>query len=267
MKTTLSADGTPIAFHQSGSGPPLVLVHGSLGDHTRWNALRPYLEPHVTVYAMDRRGRNASGDNPNYALEREFEDVAAVIDTVADISGSNVDVYCSSFGGLCTFGAATLTSSIRKLALYEGWPPVNPDALADPPALIDRMYALLEEGKREEALETAYLEVVRLTQEELDALRAQSSWPQRVAAAHTIPREMQAFAETTFDPEQAAKITVPTLLLVGSESPDWKPEAETVAAALPEARITVLEGQAHIADLLAPEIVAEPLLAFLDEQR
>jgi pimeloyl-ACP methyl ester carboxylesterase len=263
MKTTLSTDGTTIAFTQSGSGPPLVLVHGGLGDHTRWDTLRPHLEPHVTVYAMDRRGRGGSGDSPHYTIEREYEDVAAVIDAVTKISGTNVDVYCSSFGGICTLGAATLTSNIRKLALYEGWPPVNPQALGATEELMNQINELLAEDKREAALELAYHELVGLTREELDTVRAQPSWPHRIAAVHTLPREMQAFSKTTFDPEQAARITAPTLLLVGEDSPAWRPEAGTVAAALPDARITVLAGQTHVADLLAPEVVVEPLLTFL----
>jgi len=238
-----------------------------LGDHTRWDVLRPYLEPHVTVHAMDRRGRGASGDHPDYAIEREYDDVAAVIDRVAAEAGSGVDVYCSSFGGLCTFGATTLSASIRRLALYEAWPPVRPEAFAPPAGVMERIEALLAAGKREAALEAAYREILGLSEEQLDELRAQPAWPARIAAAHTIPREDRAFAATPFVARQAAKINVPTLLLVGSESPVWSPEAETVAAALPDARITVLEGQGHAADLFAPERVAEALLTFLRQHR
>jgi pimeloyl-ACP methyl ester carboxylesterase len=78
-----SSDGTEIAFWTSGDGPPLVLVHGTPADHTRWQPLLPHLEPHVTVHAIDRRGRGASGDGPEYHLEREYEGVAAVVDAVA----------------------------------------------------------------------------------------------------------------------------------------------------------------------------------------
>ena len=261
-----SRDGTPIGFFTSGDGPPLLLVHGALGDHTRWDVLRPYLEPHVTVHAMDRRGRGASGDHPDYAIEREYEDVAAVVDRVAAKTGSGVDVYCSSFGGLCTFGAATLTANIRRLALYEAWPPVHPEAFAPPAGLMERVEALLAAQKREAALEAAYREILGLSEEQLDELRAQPAWPARIAAAHTIPREHRAFSATPFEARQAAKISVPTLLLVGSESPAWRPEAETVAAALPDARIVVLQGQGHGADLFAPERVVEALLTFLRQQ-
>jgi pimeloyl-ACP methyl ester carboxylesterase len=263
LERVVSDDGTEIGYWVSGEGPPLVLVHGSLGDHTRWDVLRPYLEAQVTVHAMDRRGRGASGDHPDYHLERESEDVAAVVDAVADASGSEVAVYCSSFGGLCAFGAATRTANIRRLALYEAWPPVDPEAFAPPAGSVERMEALLEAGDREAALETAYRDLVGLTEQELDEVRSQPSWPARVAAAHTIPREERAFQQTPFDRGRAATITAPTLLLVGTESPDWGPEVETVAAALPEARIGRLEGQGHVADLFAPELVAAPLLAFL----
>jgi pimeloyl-ACP methyl ester carboxylesterase len=108
-----SRDGTEIAFWTSGDGSPLVLVHGTPADDTRWHPLLPHLEPHVTVHAIDRRGRGASGDGPEYGLEREYEDVAAVVDAVA-AAGTRVDVYCHSHGGILAFGAATLTSQIRR---------------------------------------------------------------------------------------------------------------------------------------------------------
>jgi pimeloyl-ACP methyl ester carboxylesterase len=90
--SVVSRDGTEIAYWTSGYGPPLVLVHGAPADHTRWRPLLPYLEPHVTVYALDRRGRGAGGDAPRYRLEREYEDVAAVVDAVAAASGARVDI-------------------------------------------------------------------------------------------------------------------------------------------------------------------------------
>lgn len=261
---TRSRDGTEVAYHTSGEGPPLVLVHGSLGDHSRWDALRPHLEPHVTVHAMDRRGRGASGDGATSAIEREFEDVATVVDHVAAASGSAVDVYGSSFGGICAFGAAASGASVRRLALYEGWPPVDPSAFAVSLPFIRRMEELLAQGERERVLEVVFREVVKVSEDEFQTLRSQRSWRQRVAAAHTYPREERAFHELRFDPDAAHRISAPTLLLTGSESRDWGPEVETVAAALRDARVSVLEGQGHTADVVAPELVAERLLEFLD---
>jgi pimeloyl-ACP methyl ester carboxylesterase len=265
MTRTLSADGTEIGYWTSGEGPPLLLVHGGLGDHTRWDALRPHLAPHVTVHAMDRRGRGASGDGREYAIEREYEDVAAVIDSVAGAPGSPVDVYCSSYGGLCALGAVPLTANVGRLLLYEAWPPVNPEAFTDPPGLAERMERMLAEGDREGVIVTAYRELLGMTEEQIEAVRAQPSWSARVAAAHTVPRELRAFARMRFDPRQGARINVPTLLLVGSETPEAQTGIETVAAALPDARVAVLEGQGHVADLLAPEVVADVVLGFLHE--
>jgi pimeloyl-ACP methyl ester carboxylesterase len=259
-----SRDGTEIGYWTSGEGPPLVLVHGGPADHTRWSPLLPYLQPHATVHAMDRRGRGASGDGPEYDMAREFEDVAAVVDAVAAASGSAVDVYGHSFGASCALGGATLTSSIRKLAVYE--PPVHPTLDAYPPGMLERLDAMLAEGKQEEVAEAVFREALSMPDEEFTAFKAQPSWPARVGAAHTIPRESRVELGGAFDPSLAANITVPTLLLTGEESPDFlKADIATLAKLLPNARVIVLEGQQHVADVLAPDLFANHLLAFLGE--
>ena len=264
----VSRDGTEIGYWTSGEGPPLLLVHGTTADHTRWRPLLRYLEPHATVHALDRRGRGTSGDAPDYDVAREFKDVAAVVDAVAEASGSAVDVLGHSFGGLCAFGGAALTSNIRRLVLYEGWPSPNPDLLALPPGVEERLNALLAEGNREAALETFFREVVGMPEEEFAVYRGLPAWQARIAAAHTITRESRGEQAALFDPEQAAKITVPTLLLVGGDSPEFlKAGIDTVAAALPDAHIVVLEGQQHIAIDLVPEIFAKHVVAFLRDQR
>jgi pimeloyl-ACP methyl ester carboxylesterase len=261
----ISRDGTEIAYWTTGDGPPLVLVHGTTADHTRWRPLLPYLEPHAAVHTMDRRGRGDSGDHPDYDLAREYEDVAAVVDAVAEACGSAVDVLGHSHGGICAFGAAALTSNIRKVVLYDGWPAPNPEALALPPTVEARMNTLLADGKREAALETFIREVVRMPEQEFAVYRALPAWQARIAAVHTITREMDI---PSFDPEQAKKISVPILMLVGGDSPDTiKANPEIVAAALPDARITVLDGQQHIAMDLIPEVFAKHVLAFLHDQR
>ena len=264
----VSRDGTEIGYWTSGEGPPLVLVHGALADHARWRPLLPYLESHAAVHALDRRGRGASGDAPRYDLAREFEDVAAVVDAVAEASGSAVDLYGHSFGGLCAFGGATLTAKIGRLVLYEGWPPAGPAGHELPPGVDERLDALLGDGDHDAVVETMFREVVRMPEAELSALRAQPAWPARVAAAPTIVRELRAIPRLAFDPAQAARITVPTLLLTGSDSRDpFAAGVGTVAAALPNARVVVLEGQQHVADILAPELVAGHLVAFLRGRR
>jgi pimeloyl-ACP methyl ester carboxylesterase len=264
----VSRDGTAIAYWTSGVGSPLVLVHGMTADHTRWRPLLPYLEPHATVHALDRRGRGASGDAPDYEVTREFEDVAAVVDAVAEATGSPVDVLGHSFGGLCAFGAAALTANMRRLVLYEGWPSPNPDQLALPPGVEARLDGLLAVGNREAALETFFREVVGMPEEEFAVYRALPAWQARLAAAHTITRESRGEQAARFNPEQAARITVPVLLLAGGDSPEFlKAGIDTLAAALPDARIVVIEGQQHIAIDLVPAVFADHVLAFLRDQR
>ena len=115
MEIIRSQDGTPIAAWQSGVGAPLLLVHGTTADHTVWTPVRAVLERHFSVWTLDRRGRGASGDAAAYALARESEDLAAVIDTI----GGAVHVLGHSFGGLCALEAALLTPHIGRLILYE----------------------------------------------------------------------------------------------------------------------------------------------------
>jgi pimeloyl-ACP methyl ester carboxylesterase len=264
MNRVTSSDGTDIAFWTSGHGEPLVLVHGAPADHTRWRPLLAHLEPHVTVHAMDRRGRGASGDGAEYSLEREYEDVAAVVEAVATAAGTLVNVYGHSHGGIVAFGAAALTSRIRKLVLYEGWPVPDPSVYALPPEVEERMDALLVAGDRDGVVETLFWSLEEMSDEDMAALRAAPSWAGRVAAAHTVTREIRGETGAQLDLDLAARITGPVLLLTGAASTDpATPHAETVAAALPNARVEVIDGQQHVADILEPERFAARLLRFL----
>jgi len=110
---------------ESGEGPPLVLVHGTTGDHGRWAPPLPALKEHFTVYSFDRRGRGESGDAPDYALAREFKDVVAVVES----AGADVNLLGHSYGGVCALEAALLTDRISKLVPYE--PPIG--FVASPP--------------------------------------------------------------------------------------------------------------------------------------
>ena len=134
----VSEDGTPIAVWRSGAGPPLVLIHGAAADHNRWAPVLPALEERFAVFAVDRRGRGRSGDAADYALEREYEDVVAVVES----AGAEVSVLGHSYGGICALEAALLTDAIRALVLYE--PPMG--YLKSPPHVVDRLHTLLEEG-------------------------------------------------------------------------------------------------------------------------
>lgn len=259
-----SRDGTEIAVWLTGSGPPLVLVHGTPADHSRWRPLLPHLEPHFTVHALDRRGRGASTDSPDYALEREFEDVAAVVDVAATSSGGPVSVYGHSHGGIVAFGAATMTSNIHRLVLYEGWPVPDPEVFALPTDVEARMDTLLAAGDGDAVVELLFRALEDMSDEDMAAFKAAPSWSGRVAAAHTITREIRGEVTARLDVDVARTITAPVLLVTGGNSADpANPYAQAVAQALPNASIMVLHGQEHVADVLDPELFATRILPFL----
>ena len=189
-----SSDDTPIAVFSSGDGPPLVLVHGATADHTAFRVLGPRLGATFTVHAIDRRGRGASGDAAAYAIEREFEDVAAVAEALATASGGPVDVFGHSYGGRCALGAALLTESIRRVISYEG-APTPPGSSYHPPGIEARLRELLTAGDNDGALAAFLTEVVGMSAADLAAYQADPIWPVRAAAAGTILRELEAEAD------------------------------------------------------------------------
>lgn len=261
-RTAVSRDGTQIAYWQSGAGDPLVLVHGASGDHTRWDSLRPLLEPHTTVGAMDRRGRGGSGDAPQHSIVREGEDVAAVVDAMAKETGSPVDVFAHSYGALCTLEAALLSTYIRALVLYEA--PTHLEGDAGFGRLLDRLDELLAEGRDGDAVELFFREAVRSPDHEMELLKSSPMWAVRVANARTLVREARSVLEYRFEAARFASVAVPTLLLVGGDhQQDVGRSAEAVADALPNATVAVLDGQQHMAMDTSPGPVAERVLTFL----
>lgn len=260
MPTITSKDGTPIAFARSGTGPPLVLVHGTTADHSRWRPLLPHLEALFTVYAVDRRGRGGSGDAQRYAIELEFEDIAAVVDGIDE----PVLLLGHSYGAVCALEASLRTRNLRRLVLYE--PPIRTGGSLYPPGTVERLQALLDAGDRDGVVSTFFREVVRAPDEELTMLRSLPNWPARVAAAHTIPREMRINDDYRFEPARFSAMRVPTLLLLGGSSPNkFKDAVETVRAGLPDARIAVMPGQQHTAMNTAPDLFLGEVISFLQE--
>jgi pimeloyl-ACP methyl ester carboxylesterase len=249
--SVVSRDGTVIAFWSAGSGPPLLLVHGTSADHARWARIWHVLARDFTVYAMDRRGRGASGDAPEYSLEREGEDVAAVVESIGD----DVSLLGHSYGALCALEAAMRTTHLHTLILYE--PPLPGVDPLVPPEMIDRIDALIAEGQREQALATFFRDAVGLTDEEIDGLRAHPAWPGRIAAAHTIGRESRVELDYRIDIERVRGIRTPTLFLLGSESrAPFHAATRTLRDALPGSALHVFEGQQHMAmDTASEEFV------------
>lgn len=265
METVTSADGTQVAYEQSGSGPPLVLVHGMAGNHARWElfGVRARFAEHCTVYSMDRRGHGDSGDTDVYALEREFEDVAAVVDSIDE----SVNLLGHSHGGLCAMEAALQTDNLRTLVVYEPAGPWEREHLYSE-ELYEELETLIEEGKKERALVVFLREGLHLSESEIDELRAAPNWSARVEEAETVPREYRTPTTYEYKPERFAEMVTPTLLLVGGESPQWvKDTTDVLDDTLPDSRVSVLEGQGHLAMNTAPNRFVDAVLAFVREQQ
>jgi pimeloyl-ACP methyl ester carboxylesterase len=256
-----SKDGTLLAYRQDGAGPPLILVHGTGASSTRWQPILSTLTEHFRVYAVDRRGRADSGDSPDYSLEREFEDVASLVDFIQE----PVFLLGHSFGGICALEATLLTPHIRKLILYEPPIPVG-DSSTHPNGLINQLEALLAAGDREGVLTKFVQEVLRMSPRDFENYRASATWPARVAAAHTLPRELQAQEHYRFVPERFKDVILPTLLLTGENSPvHLKAATQILHATIPMSRVVILPGQGHVAMDTASDLFLHEIMIFLKE--
>ncbi len=254
--TVRSKDGTLIAIECAGAGPSLVIVHGGTGDRSRWTPLFPLFASRFRVCAMDRRGHGASGDSPNYSLQREAEDVAAVVNS----RPGAVFLLGHSYGGVCALEAAFLTDKISKLVLYE--PPLQD---LDHSAVVARMERMIQEGDREQALVTFLQEIVMISSSEIVAMKARPSWPGLLASIESSIRQVRALAAYRFDPKRMSTLKVPTLLLTGSEtaSPQLKQAISGVRDSLPNRSLFVFEGQQHNAMDTVPQQFAETVGSFL----
>jgi len=261
-----SPSGVPIAVFRLGSGPPVVLVHGTTGDHTTWRVVAPMLAPRFTLFAVDRRGRGASGDGPpsiraGYRIEHEYDDLAAAVEAVATETGVPVDVVGHSYGGRCGLGAAERTTNLRRLVVYEGAPAPGGERF-ERAELVAQLEALVEQGQREAALERFMREVVGMDDQAIAAFRADPVWPARVAAAHTIPRELAAAGIDR--PERFARVRQPVLLLAGGDSPAvFRSGAGSLGALLSSSRTVTIEGARHGAHHTHPDRFVDEVAAFL----
>ena len=247
-------DGVAIACEVSGEGPPLVLVHGAGSARWSFDAVRPHLEPSFTVIAIDRRGRGDSGDGGEYALEREFEDVAAVVRD----AGHGAVLMGHSYGGLVAAGAAQLLD-LPRLALYE---PAMGGALSTPDT-IERWERLIEEGNRDTALREFFRDIAGYDEDAIEELVRGPVWEARRQIVPTVPRELRAELAHQFDPDTLGALGMPVLLLVGSESPAWAVRSvDAHAEAMAGAERRTLDGHGHSANMTGPDLLAGELERF-----
>lgn len=259
MNKVRSNDGTPIAFKRSGDGPPLILVGGAFNDrHSRAAGapLAKLLVPHFTAFTYDRRGRGDSGDTPPYAVEREVDDLQALI---AEAGGSAF-VYGHSSGAVLALEAAARGLAITKLALYE--PPfLVDDSRPRPPAdLAAQLTRLISSGRRGDAVELFLTKGVGMPIDVVAQMRTSPFWPELAGMAHTVVYDVTITGDLSLLSGRLASVTAPTLLIDGSDSPPWmRHGAQTVADALPDGQYRTLAGQTHD---VSPEALAPVLKEF-----
>jgi pimeloyl-ACP methyl ester carboxylesterase len=251
METVTSQDGTAIAFDRLGSGPAVVLVTGGSVDRGSNAALADRLAANYSVLNYDRRGRGPSGDTQPYSMQREIEDIAAVIEA----AGGTAHLYGSSSGAALALEAAAAGVAIAKLALWEP-PYIVGDDRPRPPANTAEIYSkFVAEGRRGDAVEYFMSTVVGMPEGFAAFARTQPWWPAQEALAHTLAYDATVMGDYTLPLETAARVRVPTLIASGTASFPWIANtAKALAAVIPGARTASLEGQSHdvSATALAP---------------
>jgi len=257
MSKVTSKDGTTIAFDQSGKGPAVVLVGGILGDRSQQAPLATLLAEHFTVFNYDRRGHGESRDTPPYAVEREIEDLEALIEE----AGGSAFVYGTSGCAVLALEAAAhgLAPNIKKLALWE--PPYIIDD-SRPPAPRDYKAQLTERlssGQRGNMVELFFTKAVGLPVEFVAQMRQAPFWPAQEAFAHTLIYDATIMGDFSLPTERVATVTVPTLVIDGGETSWLTHAAQAVVDALPNAQRRTLKGQPHN---VAPEALAPALVEF-----
>jgi pimeloyl-ACP methyl ester carboxylesterase len=219
MKTVTSADGTVIAYEQGGTGPHLLLVHGTTANRKRFASIRPRFEKHFTVTTMDRRGCGDSGDNPEYAIEREFEDIVSVVSVV----GAPVVLFGHSYGALCALGAAMRTDRLSGLILYE--PYITGGESLYAPGQLERLNSLLAAGDREGVVKTMFAEIVGAPPHEMERLASSPLWPGRVAAAHTTRERLAQKKVIACLPTKSASCRSPSCFSSVATAHPWLAES------------------------------------------
>lgn len=254
-----SADGTEIGILSAGQGPALLLVHGGLVTSAAWAPVWPLLTGSYRVTVMDRRGRGMSGDAADYTAEREYADVEAVCDHLAQASGGPVDVVAHSYGAVCALGAAARGARVRRLVLYE---PPGPPIL--PTGWLGRANAMIVAGRADQAMASFATEIVGLAPHAVAAMGnhpvVQAAIP---VAATTMIRETTVVA--TIDlAKLASGVAVPVLLLCGERSPHWAAAVtQQLYQALESSSVVTLPGQGHMAISADPELFTAEINRFL----
>ena len=241
---------------KTGSGPPLVLVHGAFSDDiTNWEFVWPALRERFTLHAIARRGRGETDATSDHSLEDEVRDTIALVEAI----GEPVHLLGHSYGAHCVLAVASLIpGSIRKVIAYEpAWPGLVPgDCLR-------RLQELGAAGEWSDMAFTFFRDVIRVPPEELEALRASELWPPIVADASASLQDIRALTAHDFRAQRFSALPMPVLLQTGSQSVRDLYATDAIAAVVPYGRVEILEGQAHEGMTTGPDQYVASVSAFL----
>jgi pimeloyl-ACP methyl ester carboxylesterase len=262
MNHVTSKDGTPIAYERMGSGPAVILVTGGLDDGSENTPLAAELAEHFTAYNYSRRGRGNSGDTLPYAVQREIEDIGAL---VAEAGGS-AHLYGVSSGGALALEAAAAGIAIDKLAVYEVPYNMAGDWRQRWRDYVAQLGAALAEDRRGDAL-GLFMWLAGSSDEDVAAVRSSPYWPGMEAVAHTLAYDAACLGDGRPPAARLANITQPTLVATGGPHPpgaaSWvlalDQAADAIAASIPHAERRTIEGQSHVVD---PKALAPVLARF-----
>jgi pimeloyl-ACP methyl ester carboxylesterase len=253
-----SSDGTSIAFERVGAGPAVILVDaaGNFRGFSPMPQLAEALSQDFTAFTYDRRGKGASTDTLPYAIDREIDDLQALV----DVAGGSAFVHGFSSGAILSLLAAERGIGIPKLSLLE--PPLRVEAAPPPPSgLGGEVARLIVTGQRGEAYER-WLRGIGVPAEMITEMREGALWPALEATAHTLIYD--SLIPGSMPPDRLAKIGIPALVVASEGSVDqlrnW---ARGVAEALPNASARLLPGRWHGVDT---EALAAALTEFFAGQ-
>lgn len=265
-RTVTSKDGTTIAYEQSGKGPVIVLVDSALADRTTCAKLVKLLAGKFTVINYDRRGRGDSGDTQPYAVEREVEDIEALIDE----AGGSAFVFGSSSGAALALEAANkLPTKIKRQVLYE--PPfiVDDSRPPMPEDMANQIAELVAGGRRSDAVKLFFSKGMGIPGFFVTLMRFMPGWSKSVAMAHTLPYDfmIMAGAQTgkPLPADRWASTTAPTLVMTGGKSEAFFHKgAQAVVEVLPDAQHRILKDQHHGSAVMSPKVIAEEITEFFE---
>ncbi len=252
MDFVTSKDGTKIAYERQGSGPTLILVGGSLDDGSENRQHMSELAKYFTVYDYARRGRGESGDTQPYALEREIEDIEALIAE----AGSPAYLFGASSGGALMLEAAMAGVNADKLAVYEVPYMVEDYMITGWQDYRKQLDTALANDDRDQAL-ALFMRLAGSSEEDVEGAKQSEYWPGMLKVAPTLAYDAACLGDGRVPAERLATITQPTLVLTGTvmaeEMGELQPSffadaAKLIAESIPHAEYKALEGQSHIVD-------------------